>query len=329
MVYDCFTFFNELDLLEIRLNELNGVVDRFVIVESNRTFTNRPKAMIFAENRARFASFIDKIIYVPVTDHPPFKTAWHYECHQRNAIARGLTDIADNDRILIGDVDEIPSSQAIRDSLKIQGMAAFQQTYFAYYLNFQNVRKRNWRGTKMVSGADFKHGFDGVAVFQNEFMPPEMNEGTTPSKIRWRNLPRKKGGTHVVKNGGWHFTSMGGSEKLKEKMLSFSHQEYNPGESKIDSEKLQKIIERGEGPFWKMNCFAVPLDNSFPSYLRDNQERYAHLLFAITPEYMKRVRWNRFWRTLQGRWIQFAEWVCPAAFHNWLHLVKRHLLGQA
>lgn len=326
MIYDCFTFFNELDLLEIRLNVLKDVVDKFVLVEADRTFTNRPKRLFFEENKSRFAEFSDRIIHVKVTDHPPFKTAWHYESHQRNAIARGLIGAMPNDVVLVSDVDEIPNPEAVRRYAGTHGMVTFQQAYYAYYLNFRNVRRRRWRFAKMVSYADFLHGFDGVEVMHNEHLPEEVNEGTTASKIRMRVLPKSRGGETVARDGGWHFTSLGGAAALAEKMRSFSHQEYNPGEANISEAKLEDLIEQGNGPFWKMNCFAVPIDESFPEYIRDNQDRYAHLIFKITPEYMKRVRWARFWRILQGRWIQFAENVCPSELHNWLHLVKMRLL---
>ena len=89
---------------------------------------------------------------------------------------------------------------------------------------------------------------------------------------------------------------------------------------------MVELIAKGQGPALKMNCFAVPIGDSFPTYIRENQERYTHLIFKITPEYMKRVRWARFGRTLQGRWIQFTLWLCPPALHNWLHLIKMRLL---
>jgi hypothetical protein len=57
MIYDCFPFFNELELLEVRLNELDGLVDKFVLVEATRTFAGQPKSLYFAENRDRFAAF--------------------------------------------------------------------------------------------------------------------------------------------------------------------------------------------------------------------------------------------------------------------------------
>jgi hypothetical protein len=75
-IFDCFTFLNEFDLLEIRLHELAPVVDRFVIAESPVTFTGRPKPLHFLDNRARFAAFADKIIHIVVDDQPVTDSAW-------------------------------------------------------------------------------------------------------------------------------------------------------------------------------------------------------------------------------------------------------------
>ena len=91
MIYDCFTFFNELELLELRLNELAGVVDKFVLVEATQTHTNKPKPLHYHENRARFSAFHDKIIHVIVDDMPQSSDPWIPENFQRKCIARGLT----------------------------------------------------------------------------------------------------------------------------------------------------------------------------------------------------------------------------------------------
>ena len=75
-----------------------------------------------------------------------------------------------------------------------------------------------------------------------------------------------------------------------------------------------------------MNCFAVPIDETFPRYLVENQEKYRARIFPVTPDYLRRVRCARLLRTLQGRWIRFAERACPPALHNFLHLVKMKLI---
>ena len=62
-VYDAIIFSIELDLLEIRLKELYDVVEKFLILESATTFTGKPKALVFHENRERFRFAEDKIQY--------------------------------------------------------------------------------------------------------------------------------------------------------------------------------------------------------------------------------------------------------------------------
>ncbi|MGN1154117.1 MAG: hypothetical protein ACI4S3_08815 [Candidatus Gastranaerophilaceae bacterium] len=94
MIYDCFTFFNELDLLEIRLNILNDVVDKFVLVEATKTFTGQDKPLYYNDNKEKFSAFNAKIIHVVVDDYPSIglETAWGYENWQRNCISRGLNN---------------------------------------------------------------------------------------------------------------------------------------------------------------------------------------------------------------------------------------------
>lgn len=72
MVYDCFSFFNELDLLEIRLNTLDSIVDKFILVESTLTHTGNQKPLFYAENKSRFKKFNDKIIHIIVDEFPSF-----------------------------------------------------------------------------------------------------------------------------------------------------------------------------------------------------------------------------------------------------------------
>lgn len=113
-LYDCFIFSTELDLLGFRLDLLHHVVDYFVIVEATHTYSGLPKDLVFRDNRQRFSNYLDKIIHVVVDDLPTGDTdRWSREIYQRNAIRRGLTEAAQDDLILISDVDEIPNPEVI------------------------------------------------------------------------------------------------------------------------------------------------------------------------------------------------------------------------
>src|SRR6187551_3132995 len=101
MIYDCFPFFNELDILEIRLNSLNDSVDRFVLVESTRTHQGKPKELYYQNNKDRYAQFHSKIIHV-ISDVFPdsVHTPWQYEQFQRTEIKRGLVNCIPDDVII-------------------------------------------------------------------------------------------------------------------------------------------------------------------------------------------------------------------------------------
>lgn len=142
-IVDCFTFFNELELLEFRLEELNDYVDHFVIVEGTRTFSGEIKPLFFENNKERFSKFLHKIMYVVVDDMPyderealPHITdgelnsnynlkaqqAWVRELFQRNCIMRGVEalNLADTDYIIISDCDEITNPELLKE-LKVHG----------------------------------------------------------------------------------------------------------------------------------------------------------------------------------------------------------------
>jgi len=112
MIYDCFTFYNELDLLHVRLHELYDVVDRFVLVEANQTFQGNPKRLYFQEEKKAFAQYADKIVHVvvdfPASDltaqlsTPARNGNWARQYYQRDQIARGLTQALPDDVHCLG-----------------------------------------------------------------------------------------------------------------------------------------------------------------------------------------------------------------------------------
>lgn len=107
MIYDCFQFFNELDILKIRMNVLKDVVDRFVISESTVTFSGKKKPLYYAENREMFAEFEDKIIH-QVVDDTPNVNPFERDSFQKCAVKRPLEKLCkDDDIIIFSDVDEI------------------------------------------------------------------------------------------------------------------------------------------------------------------------------------------------------------------------------
>ncbi len=199
-VFDCFLFSDELLLLEFRLRLLDPVVDRFVIVEADRTFQGRAKPFIFLENRLRFAQWEEKIIHVPVADLPDTDALWAREQHQRRAILRGLREASPNDIVVISDVDEIPNPEAIRNLRREP-----PTTHVALDMQFLNfcvdlAAPQEWSRAK--------------ACLAKDLLDPELLRNTPPPEpVLWA--------------AGWHLSWLMPEVTAVSKLESYSHTENN------------------------------------------------------------------------------------------------------
>ncbi len=276
MVYDCFTFFNELDLLELRLNELTDVVDYFVLVEATQTHSNQKKPLFFNENKNRFKKFLPKIIHIIVDDFPANpKDRWVLENFQRNAIMRGLDNCSPDDSIIISDIDEIVNATAVKKYKNRSGIKFFRQKMYYYYFNFQAI-DITWKPVKMVNYKDLKSP-QWLRVY------PAPLHNPTRKMVKRANLKhkiRKLIGidTHIT-NGGWHFSYLGGIDRIINKINSFAHAEYD-NDSFTNESDLLLAIQKGEDIFGRkdMKFRLVSIDDSFPEYLLNNQKKFSHMI---------------------------------------------------
>lgn len=284
MIYDTFPFFNELELLEVRLEELSPVVDRFVIAEATRTHSNQPKPLHFAENRERFARHLPKIIHVAVDDCPDTSDAWAIEKFQRDAVARGLAGCKPDDIVLNSDVDEIPRAEAIRELVRRMRFrtdpwarlrsSVLRQTWLVRLV--RNAFKKHHPLVWVLQHRQFYHfldcasesvpWWDGTrAVFHRDF-------------TRARDLRSWKG--RRLANAGWHFSYMGGAERVREKLRAFAHQEYNKPEF-VDLHRVEEALRQGRwalGPEHRLSW--VPFDESYPAFMQAHPERFRAWLGA-------------------------------------------------
>ena len=247
-VYDCFPFFNEFELLKIRLNELDPVVDYFVLVESIETQRGNPKELYFQHNKELFAEYLPKIIHVVIEEAHPEFSLWERENFQRNCILRGLKGCDPDDLILISDVDEIPRGLLIPFAAKkLQSSeffaVGFEMTMYRFQLNRMNPQDALWAGTIATT---------------------------------YRNLARKKpqffrdrrSKYWAFKNAGWHFTWMGGRERIRQKMRSVVEGKDNTDH--LTDEVVDQLIDR---------IPVVPLDARFPSYVLQHADELIELGF--------------------------------------------------
>ena len=270
-VFDCFTFFNELDLLELRLNELGSVVDHFVIVEARQTFTGNPKPLFFAENKERFAQFLTKIIHVVVETFPSGNSSWEREIYQRDRVRDGLVAARPDDLLLLSDIDEIPRASALAE-VKANPPArnevvCFELDWHAFYLNVRLREKWVRLGPRLVRVGSLVtiNGLRGV------YAPtPERSRDA----VRWlkacrrmKTLVRRR----VIPDAGWHFSWLGGVEAVALKGSSVSEHSHLPKGDKSADWARQRI----EGQLGARQTYdIVDIDDRFPLFVRQRPDMF-------------------------------------------------------
>jgi hypothetical protein len=288
MIYDCFTFFNELDLLEIRLNVLGGVVDRFVLVEACQTFQRGDKPLYYAENKDRFAPFADRIEHVIVGKFPKEATdAWACENWQRNAIRHGIRDAEVGDTILISDLDEIPRPESVVAAATRGGVTVFRELMFCYFLNCQHLREDGTLGA--VWGGTVAYQHDGRAELPQRYSELRWhirsgNDDRLSTRLRAmiarvRHVGELEARARFCDDAGWHFSYLGGVESIIAKLEASPHVEYNTDGFK-DRDAILAAIEEKRDLFGRAGRYElVPVDGRFPTWLQQNARTlYAHLL---------------------------------------------------
>lgn len=135
MIYDCFPFFNELDVLEIRLSLLYDHVDKFILVEAKQTYSYKDKPLYYEENKQRFARFHDKIEHLIVEKFPESKDPWIPERLQRDSMIDSLKNCCDDDIIIVSDVDEIPDPVLFKRN--IDKLYHIEMPFYYFYLNYE------------------------------------------------------------------------------------------------------------------------------------------------------------------------------------------------
>tara|TARA_B100001996_G_C18591515_1_gene566267 strand:- start:164 stop:973 length:810 start_codon:yes stop_codon:yes gene_type:complete len=261
-IYDCFQFFNEDTILDLRLNILSELVNFFVIVESTTDHQGNGKKLNFDINK--FKKFQNKIIHIVVDDTMDIIKKPHIgqnslvERHQRNSIERGLKNCSDNDLVIISDVDEIPDLKKLNLFNKKNRYAVFSQKKFDYKLNLLNVTEGDWLGSK-------------ICLKKNLKSPQWLRDLKFKKYPFWR--IDKIRDLQIINNGGWHFSYLQSPKNLLKKISSFSHGERNKPEFANEKSIEEKIK-------MKKNIFdlgfeykKIDIDDTFPKYIIDNKEK--------------------------------------------------------
>lgn len=227
-IYDCFLYNNEIELLEIRLQLLSEIVDRFVIVLAAETFTGRKKDQVFPRHNEVVRRFENKIELITI-EKLQGKNAWQKEWYSRNRLADGLTNLDPNDLVIISDVDEIPRPSILEKLLvgkEINGIIVLGLDYYNFKFNY-----------KLVHGLHVIWACPVVCSFKDFTTPQQLRE------LRWHALYNRD---QLIEDAGWHFSFLTKSKDVLDKLTSFSHQE---PEIQSRADDVDHLIEQRQGFF--------------------------------------------------------------------------------
>lgn len=257
-IFDCFKFFNEYEVLDLRFMTLYDHVDHFVIVEANKTHTGKPKGFNFEERMNDYKDYLDKVIYVKIEDLPTYSRddIWVPENFQRNCISRGLEGVAQpGDKIFVSDCDEIWNPEVAQFHLGNPQMVVFEQKLFYYYVNCR--QNQLWNGTCMGTYGNFNN-------------PQQLRDYARFN----RPIP--------VMNGGWHYSFMGDANKIKEKVENIAESHYII-DLVGDVDKIQERLDTIQDLWDRTETYAqkkiVDVDAHGPKCIRQFIEKYPSFYF--------------------------------------------------
>ncbi len=289
-IFDCFMYFDEEMLLDLRLNILNKYVDYFVIVES--TFTHKGENRKLQFNPKKFEKYKDKIIYLTFDENPKnieeifdndnegeksrkfIFNATYRENGQRNFIVNGLDKAENEDLILISDVDEIPNLENLNLKKISQKIILFRQNMFYYKFNLK-LPNLIWIGTKACKKKYLESPQWLRNIKDKKF--PFFRIDTIFSKTKYIDVK-------FIDNGGWHFTNIKTAAEIEHKLKSYLHHrefDTNPlSKSEIDDVMKNKkaiynlktdkrSVKFGEGD----NLEKYPIEK-LPKFLQNNLSNY-------------------------------------------------------
>ena len=285
-IFDCFMYFDEEVVLDVRLNTLDKYVDYFVIVESSFSHKGDNKNLMFNHNK--FEKFKNKIIYLVYDKQPKgieavnendsedeksrkyILNAARRENGQRNFIQNGLNKAEDNDIILISDVDEIPNFESINlEKIKNQ-LIFFEQSLFYYKLN-RYLPNFIWYGTKGCKKKYLKSPQWLRNIKNKKFLFWRLD--TLLSDTKYMNK-------YYINSGGWHFSNLKNAEDIEIKLKSYlHHRDYEVEE--LGLKKINELIKNNQTVY---DMFGDKISKKYGDDKRKKLEKYE---FSNLPEYIK------------------------------------------
>ena len=288
-VFDQFRFFNEFEILEMRLEILWDYVDKFIITESRFTHSGIPKELNFKNNIRRYSKYQSKIIYNVIEDIPkdftsftikkpyslnfskidpnsnqPFilnSLSYQREAYERDRQVQGILSldaatISDDDILILSDIDEIPNPKIFNSTDWIEANKVYACNQRAYLYKLNLLYQENWTGSRIFRMSYLKSGeksFHEIHAYTSEYS--------------------------FIKEGGWHFSWMGGVDRFREKLAAFPESDtFNTEATRINA---NQIIKNRLDPLGRpINLIRVEINEDFPKYIQSNQEKYSEMIIG-------------------------------------------------
>ncbi|MBD1140559.1 hypothetical protein IDH20_00105 [Pelagibacterales bacterium SAG-MED39] len=293
-IFDCFMYFDEDLVLDLRLNTLNKFVDQFVIVESAFNHNGEKRRPLF--DIGKFKKFKDKINYILVEEEPTnLKEVLNYdkpkkkinkqimnalkrENHQRNLIVKGLEDADDEDWIIVSDLDEIPNLETHNLKKKRNKFVFFRQLMIYYKLNLA-LKDFPWIGSK--------------ACRKKDLMSPQWLRNIKDRNYSWWRFDTifsntKYSDIEMINEGGWHFSYIKSPENIEKKLKSYLHHlEYE--QSPLGITKIKELIKK------KRTVYNLKADS------RSNKFNQENTLEKLDINYLPRY--------VKDNLIKFNDWI--------------------
>jgi len=261
-VYDCFIFFNENMLTEIRFNILNKYVDYFVICESYYDHRGNVKGYLF--DIKKFENFKDKIIYLKIEKFPDNIGIWERQDYQRNYLLRGLKNINKKDVVIYSDADEIINPKLIAKFVDIKNNVVICNQYCFYYkLNLLSDQyKKTWQGSRIVK-FEFLKSFSWLRSIDKKNLKYSF--------FRFDKFKR----IQIFEDGGWHFSYLMSEKEIQKKIKAWTHSELDTAENN-NLETIKDRVRSNKDLFGR-NITLTKIEftkDHFPEHIVKNKEQY-------------------------------------------------------
>lgn len=242
MIVDCFLFYNEYDVAEIRMNELDSVVDYFVILKSDKTFRGNINEYDFP----RQEKFKHKTVFYEHKMPSNFTSAWDREHHFRRSAREAVSlvpGLSPDDRIVFSDCDEIPRASSLAE-IRDQQTVNFQLDQYYYNFNY-------FKG----------HNCGAFSCMERDFIDPQS---------------MRLSDYEIIPNSGWEFSYFGDEEFIKNKIQNFSHSELDLPDF-TDINKISNRIRNNRDAFDRDET-RIYTENPLPDFVVKNSERFKDFL---------------------------------------------------